>query len=474
MAQWFLDNEEDDETDINQDIEASPLTEKELSQKEQAWPVQNEQEFSNEVDQAMALQEPLQLDPADQETNLEQVFNKQAAPATDPRNSLLGQYRQLLDQRRNARSNLAMLGAAQQIGQAIAGKTSGKFDVDQTVLKSLKENADLPVQDYSAEVKQQGLDINLRDMEQMRDPSSTISRFYRNLAKKRDVEVDDTMSAWDISQMLKSGIGQTKSGQVIRRTNPETGVIELGIFNPATQTISWTGETAGFAGQVRQDPRTKELIAVNPATSTINKQLTGPQALPTERVATPQETFLNLSPADQKKVDDLSKEFNSETKDQRASYEKIDALTEKKIALATQNEIAASQLGAEVATIFENGRLTDEDVLRYTRRRGIRSRLEDLTSELGRGVITPEKAREIQQTLQVYKQALEQSLNHHAQQKAKTISNRFQRPIDAKQIAPLIYSNPNKSQSSEEKRKTKDGRTAIFDRNTKQFLRYED
>ena len=112
--------------------------------------------------------------------------------------------------------------------------------------------------------------------------------------------------------------------------------------------------------------------------------------------------YEKLTKNQRKSVDASEVNFNSETKDVRESASKIAGLTDKQVDLATINDIAAGQIGAQVATIFENGRLTDEDVVRYTRRTAIVSRLKDLTEDMLNGTISKEKAKELKETLKVY------------------------------------------------------------------------
>ena len=151
-----------------------------------------------------------------------------------------------------------------------------------------------------------------------------------------------------------------------------------------------------------------------------------------------QETNLysGLNQRQRDEVNNLQKQFATENKADIESYTAIEEISNN-LDLATRNEISAAQLGARVATLFENGRLTDEDVLRYTRRRGIPSRIEDMVEDIISGTITPGKAEAIRESLSTLASERQSALKKRALQKANVFQSRY--GVQSENVAPLIY-----------------------------------
>jgi outer membrane lipoprotein SlyB len=171
----------------------------------------------------------------------------------------------------------------------------------------------------------------------------------------------------------------------------------------------------GYAPSFVKDPFTGKMInrqtgeALDPRDSSVNPR-------------SEQTFFQKLNPNQRDQFSALRKEFASETKAIRDSASKVDGLIDKQVDLAMTNPIASAQLGAQVATIFENGRLTDEDVLRYTRRNGIPDKVADILIDLKKGVISSDKAEDIKESLIVFKEVMEENINNRAAEKAAMFS----------------------------------------------------
>lgn len=402
-----------------------------------------------------------------------------AAPAPQPQlaPSEPGDFQRILAQRQDQLRKLALLRASTEIGQALVGGRTGNFKIDNSGIDALEKMANVPVEDYSLRQKAEKGDIGLRDEREMRNSKSMISQFFREMARKRGMEVTDDMSAWDIQNMGKVlGKPNTMSGkmQLTRRTNPQTGKTEIGVFNPATGTFEWTGENAGYAGQVRLDPRTNEMVTFQPGTAELTGQLTGPKTL---NPTTPQETFQSLAPKDQKRVEDAKKELNKETTEVRDALDSV-SLLKQKVVEATRNPVAAKQIGAEIGKFIEHGsRMTDQDVVRYVSREGLANKMEDFKNRATTGTFGKELAQQIMATIVNYEQGYKAILENRRQQKAQTLSNFMQTPVGkADQLNQLLGEGdqPPTGNPNEVRRRTQDGKIAIFDAKTKKFLRYEE
>jgi hypothetical protein len=147
--------------------------------------------------------------------------------------------------------------------------------------------------------------------------------------------------------------------------------------------------------------------------------------------------YQKLNPIQRKRYDILRKEFVTETKSVRAMAEKIEGLSTKQIDLAIKNPAAASQIGAQVATIFEEGRLTDEDVVRYTRRKGLPDRIADNILELSKGTISKDKAKDLKETLKVFKEVLYDIVNNKVTEKANVFAMDY--GFDPQETATALY-----------------------------------
>jgi len=196
------------------------------------------------------------------------------------------------------------------------------------------------------------------------------------------------------------------------------------------------------------DPITGETIEVRPGVGAVNR--ISADSIPSDTktskkdikptYSNPRDIYDQLNPAERDQINKFTDKFASDTKDERQSLAKVDRVAKKTFEAMT-NPIAAAQLGAEVATIFENGRLTDEDVLRYTRRLGITDRLEDALQSAMDGTINAEKAKLIRMALENYSRDSKKELSKRALGKARLAAVRINKNIAPEDLAGLIYEN---------------------------------
>lgn len=302
------------------------------------------------------------------------------------------------------------------------------------LLDSIKESLSL----YSAANATEGS----RTLRKPIQTSSSKSEFFNKELAKRKIDKVDLKKFQQSDYMTKDGV------PVI--FDPNSGKY----FNPTTNQLVDSNSIVRKVKKTLTDPKTGLTYIRNSAGDLISLQGEAQEksALSTEQLNTDKlqkihDTYRKLTPKAEDHMTKLRGNFESETKDQRTSHAKIKALTDVQIDLATENEVAAAQLGAAVATIFENGRLTDEDVVRYTKRKSVVSRLQDLTEELSNGTILPEKAKEIKETLEIYKDALNKNISDRAMEKASALSPIAN--IQPEDLAPLIYGKFEKSKEAQ-------------------------
>ena len=177
--------------------------------------------------------------------------------------------------------------------------------------------------------------------------------------------------------------------------------------------------TKGYAKGYVKDPNSGFLV---------NKQ-TG-RLLNLSGDSTNKTFFSALTPVQRSQFSNLRKGFLTESKPMRDAAAKVEGLISKQVDEAMVNSVAANQLGAQVASIYENGRLTDEDVLRYTRRTGIPDRIADMIKDLKHGTISADKAEDIKSALTVLREVVIDQVNTKAKERSDVFSSDWGLPSE--------------------------------------------
>jgi hypothetical protein len=498
MAQ-YLDFLNDDEDEENEAI-APPSSFEDIGQEDLAPQINDESDALLEDIGAEQYAQGLASQTQDPMIFPEAQDDLMTAQAkVNPLESRLNEYKQLQQESGKNFRNLAMFDALSQAGQAIAARHTPGFK-PKSSLDLYEKFSQQPVNDYSAGIKQEGQDISLTDMQQMRDPGSKISEFYRSMAKKRGLEVDDNMSAWDLAQMSKI-MGKQSEGKRFQQTrifNPETGQVETKLVDVITGQISDSVGVSGFSQVVRQDPQSKELIRFNPGTGQQGGFVTGP----TKAVQTPvteqeksKEVDIDagfLTTSNRESLNTAREKFMTDTKDDRDALQAAQSISE---ALA-----AGKAIGGDIIRLVQNkfarasgerGAMTENDVKPFGGRADILSRIEASYNRWVKGKFS-DKDRDF---LTKLSRVMEKRTAHDIEQRSEFFVNNFKRDFEARTpdlegrnvskksvqrllgLEDVMYKDKPATSSglkeNEERRVTKDGKKAIFDRNTKQFLRFE-
>jgi hypothetical protein len=258
------------------------------------------------------------------------------------------------------------------------------------------------------------------------------ARGIRELLQTRGIEIPEDLNEQQLVRLAPSLLAQAQGSG--RGPYQRAGISEQGTllrFNRQTGEFEDTGVKAGEKLKQYRDPKTGEIKFYQERSGFAKGQE------PKEESKEEQTFFETLTPVQRKDLKEVRSSFEKETKDSRASLDKLKGLSEKQIQDAIDNPISASQLGAQVATIFENGRLTDEDVLRYTRRQGIPDRVADSLVKLRAGTISDEKAADIKQSLDVFRAVLQEQITTRAMEKARILENAY--GVPSSDVVPLIY-----------------------------------
>lgn len=207
----------------------------------------------------------------------------------------------------------------------------------------------------------------------------------------------------------KQDAAHTQQSHIV---DPKTGKSMAGVFDPNEGKYTLSGFESGYAPKT--DPVTGYIIPSSTAQTqglaatgnnptpapTLNNMITPsqPQAQPNQQATGPTtppsqapQTPPTINPKQREGAEHSLARLNADPvyKENTADVIKMNSLIEKS-KLAQQNPVASAQLGAEVAKLYEGGRLTDDDVVRYTRDPSAAGRIRDGITKLAQGVHSPE------------------------------------------------------------------------------------
>lgn len=516
QAAEAADAEQPDESVDPNDVEAPPskdaedmesedlgqLPKKAGSDDDAEQEVDDSEEIARNVNEAMP-----ELDESEPKAKLKipEEADELMAPKPSSGNSQLDKFQQYMDeykklQERRQKNTLinglfesgAMLGNGL---MGISGNTNVKMGIDHTPFERAQKVYDMPVQDFEQRQVVQGRGMALQQDMAAHDPASPQSRMVRSyLSSKLGMQLGDDVSAADAQFLLKTiGRPATTKFQKVNGTVTDEEGNEKRIsatFDPAT-------------GKYRDSNTGKELpnfLAEGLNPFQVTKGEHGEQQIfnksrgkaPTQVKAepkfteesTPQQIYNNLKPELRKELDGkIVPQFNklTEKTQQRMMHE---APIMAKLQEAQLNPAAYAQLQAELAR-FDVGdqRLAQQEFNMFAIRHGA-SGWGDWIQKHSTGTISADFADDFAHTIHNTIRGMQEDLNHQAEKSAQLLNQRLPegQKIDVKKAARLIYSgykplDEKKKASGENpneiKRKTADGRIAIFDKN-KKFLRYDD
>ena len=243
-------------------------------------------------------------------------------------------------------------------------------------------------------------------------------------------QFDESQQKLDLERKQEGRLSQKKEQyEIVSLFDKDSNSTKMYRYNVNTGEKQEIG-TRGYAPKYINDPKTGDKFHAQTG------EILDPKYKPAKGISD-KTYYQRLNPIQRKRWDSLRKEFTTETKEVRSMAEKIDGLSTKQIDLAINNPIAAAQLGAQVATIFENGRLTDEDVKRYTRRKGLGDRIADTLIELKSGTISTGKASDVRESLKVFKEVLYDIVNKKVAEKANVFATDY--GFDPQETATALY-----------------------------------
>lgn len=506
-----LDKEDSEPSKEESDIETDIPSEKEVKAEGQPSPSKEDKDTDEELedsevtaeDEAQKKELPQEIKdesektlkdiPSEDKTD-DEAEMKEASPANqklDRYQNFIDEYKKLQDQRKRTDLASGLAAAGAQVGQAIAGKYSGQFVPDQSGSQAIKQIGERPVQDFEQNQVVQGRGMQLQSEMSATDPASPQSRLTRDYLKTRlGIALPETVSAADAQILLKT-IGrpiQTKF-QKVNGTypDPQTGQSKRisAIFDPGTGTYKDAESGAPLKGFLAEGLNPYQMVKGEHGEQQVFNKSQGitPKtvnaSLDFSKAQSPSEVYTGMHPDERKEmVNKIIPAFNKETEKTQQRLTHVPVILQR-LQEAQTNPAALPQLKAELVR-FDVGdqRLAVQEFDMFAKRMGYKG-WEDWMAAHTTGTITPDFANGMAQAVTHVSEDLKEQLSDAAEKQAKIIMSRMpknQQP-DIKNVAPLIYGNykPSSSRapaSNEEIRLTKDGRKAVFNPKTKEFIRW--
>ena len=205
-----------------------------------------------------------------------------------------------------------------------------------------------------------------------------------------------------------------------------------GKFQPRRYQVLTTYDNAGTPQYERYDKQTNELTpikaraydpkyGIDPDTGVLmDKKKTLERKAKEQKEGIADDPTKIKFPKDEKVVQDYQKSMRSNKGYSEAAdnISKISELKDKALR-AQKNPIALAQLGAEVASLYENGRLTDEDVKRYIKDHSLQQTIMDLGSRAYEGTLTATTAKNIAKELSAKHNDYKKRIVSHVDRTAK-------------------------------------------------------
>lgn len=312
-------------------------------------------------------------------------------------NSQLAKFQQLLDARSAAQKKAMLISGLSELGQSIAGRHVHGYKPDASIEQTLNTQADQPVNNYIS-----------------------LLQAYKSLAPKTPGAVKRIpVTIIDPNTKLPTVV-------MVDPQNPKD-IVSVGnrayapnVFtNPDTkEKNAYQGGTGGVAEITKPKTKIADVTSNNPTPST-------------------SDIYDSMDAKKREEVASSQKEFASETKPFRDLNDKlsgVDALLKE----ATINPAAANDLALRLAAINVTGRLNQVEIETLGHRKGMFNKLADYAQESSKGVISPDKAKDISDTMHVIANSTKQALNTRAINTAKKFSS-IHKDYKPEMIAPMLY-----------------------------------
>lgn len=381
--------------------------------------------------------------------------------------------------------------AANKMLQGYAMMGGGKIDANEDAVKAMTGASDAEMEAYLKNKEQRA--------NQLQKVLSDLS-----VAEKIKSGRYQTKNIFDKkSGTIKTYLFDTSTGEMIETEN-------IAGYAPSTLKSSYTGEDlildkgmgktrvlntsggsyvpqvegqTGIQPEIQNQPESKEDIKlpknveIDKSSFSDNKQAEKFKTLLEKEISTPFEfkkldynvpeetpAFNKLTPEPRKRLIDISDAHKTANKDKYAALNDIKNLYTRQIPNAVKNKASWAQVGAQIAKLYEDGRLTDDDVKRYVRDQSLVGMIRQKIKTLASGTLTDEMAKELQSSMKLYNSIIQESVALSTLRAAKTLQQQgaanipldelavgidggFKYPTRIKKTIDFIKQNPNDPKS---------------------------
>lgn len=443
-----------------------------------------------------------------------------------PEQKKMDLYQQLLDAQKQATEDNSRLGTAAvigQLGQAIASARGGKAADISGTLNTIKEQNNAKVGNVKQQIDELPKTLDIKRATEMGDPASDISKYMRETAygvlqklyPGKDMSGKlDNMSADQLSKLpgMKNA-GQNApmewsatdrvdaQGNPIRynRRTGEYSTADGKVIMPGTETtrdIARKDQLTGNYGYVNKNGMT--VVPTNSSAGTA-KTATDAEGKPKEY------TYAEIAkgaPEQAEKFNKIKEKFDADMKESRDTATAVTNLSSK-LASGKADGIDSGMLGSiqtQAAKMAgQKGVLTDADLEKFGGAGGWAAAAKRAITNAATGKMSSEDIAFFNRFNQLMGKSLEQDINdrsqthiNHTRQVLETTapgltSENAAKLLGTSLVAPAVQDPARKAgakaaaktetpKAGEVKRKTADGKTAIFDTSVSppKFLRYEE
>ena len=488
--------DESEQSDLSNEVEASDKEAEDTDTNPSDDETDKEYDASEEIAKEA---QPLEEDAKDlrQPAAPPELPKEESSPESTQLNryqKFINEYKALQDQRKQGMKTAGLLEAGGRIGSALAGANNAfsKPTFDPAIYEHMRQRANLPVNDFEQGQIVQGRGMQLQQTVDANDPASPQSKLTRDFLKtKLGINLPDNVSAADAQMLLKTvGKPVQKGFQKVNGTwTDEKGEHKNGsaIFDPASGQYLHPDTHQPIPGFHAESLNPYQTV-INPNTGErelFNKSVGGaPTPITTGKsdllsaAKNPNEVYAALTPDVRKELQNkIAPDFNKSTEKTRQRLTHVPVIIQR-LKDAQSNPAALPQLKAELAR-FDVGdqRLAQQEFNMFGQRMGYKG-IQDWLNAHSTGTISPDFAASMGQAIQNVAGDLGNELNEEAEKRANLVINRLpkEKQVKPELIAPLIYGGykPKAQGSDEEVRQTKDGKKAVFNRKTKEFIRWAD
>lgn len=219
-----------------------------------------------------------------------------------------------------------------------------------------------------------------------------------------DVASDIKSRREDLLAQYKS-LGGSQRNE-LRQLQEPGGKIGLYRINPLNGEKERVGD-APLRMQFRTDPRTGNIIPINPLEHSLEAQKSA--EIKGEIKSDTKSVIKSLDPKQKEQVEKARNDFNKSAKDEIDKVNNISQLN-RTLEMAKDNKAAANAFGTALAKVYQDGRLSDKDVDLYIKDKQLLQKVRTGYFDAVEGTIDPNKVPEYRELIKALNQGASEAL----------------------------------------------------------------